>query len=231
MDWKLRRFFTKERQKSLLAVRQLFCAQNRRQCFEMYWTCVLATNTTSSLQPLDQGIIKSFKHHYRRLMLQNIVLTIDWNEDITAMEVSRSLSVLSAINFMSASWTAVSKETIENCFFNTTCFWWALSWLPTWGNSTGVHWESLGWIRTHRRWPWSSRHSNQQRTMRWSDPGPRRQWRSRWKLWCSCYHSAKKQRSAWRTGHNPSATKCSGNGHGQIFSSGTASAQQHIGKY
>jgi len=49
-------------------------------------------------------------------MLQKIVLTIDSNEDITATEVARSLSVLSAINFMSSSWTDVSKETIQNCF-------------------------------------------------------------------------------------------------------------------
>jgi len=84
------------------------------KCIELAY---LLPNTTSSVQPLDQGIIKLFKHHYRRRMLQKIVLTIDSNEDITATEVARSLSVLSAINFMSASWTDVSKETIQNCFF------------------------------------------------------------------------------------------------------------------
>jgi len=84
------------------------------KCIELAY---LSPNTTSSVQPLDQGIIKNFKHHYRWQMLQKIVLTIDSNEDIPATEVARSLSVLSAINFVSAFWTDVSKESIQNCFF------------------------------------------------------------------------------------------------------------------
>jgi len=85
------------------------------KCIELAY---LPPNTTSSVQPLDQGIIKNFKHHYRRQMLQKIVLTTDSNENITATEVARSLSVLSAVNFMSASWTDVSKETFQTCFFS-----------------------------------------------------------------------------------------------------------------
>ena len=76
----------------------------------------LLANTTSSVQPLDQGIIKNFKHHYRRRMLQKILVTID-TEDALAIDVSRAINVLDAVNFMSVAWEDVTSETIRNCFF------------------------------------------------------------------------------------------------------------------
>ena len=72
----------------------------------------LPPNTTSYIQPLDQGIIKNFKHYYRRQMLQKIVLTIDADENCTATDVVQSISVLDAVNFMSAAWNDVSADTI-----------------------------------------------------------------------------------------------------------------------
>ena len=77
----------------------------------------LPPNTTSYIQPLDQGIIKNFKHYYRRQMLQKIVLTIDAGENCTVTDVVRSISVVDAVNFMSAAWNDMSADTIRNCFF------------------------------------------------------------------------------------------------------------------
>ena len=37
-------------------------------------TMFLPPNTTSILQPMDQGIINAFKRHYRRLMLEDILI-------------------------------------------------------------------------------------------------------------------------------------------------------------
>ena len=50
-------------------------------------------------------------------MLQKVLLTIDLDETMTASEVVCLLSVLNAINFVSASWKGVFEETIKNCFF------------------------------------------------------------------------------------------------------------------
>ena len=72
----------------------------------------LPPNTTSYIQPLDQGIFKNFKHYYHCRMLQKIVLTIDAGENCTATDVVRSISVLDAVNFMSAAWNDVSADTI-----------------------------------------------------------------------------------------------------------------------
>ena len=72
----------------------------------------LPPNTTSYIQPLDQGIIKNFKHFYCRRMLQKIVLTIDAGENCTVTDVVQSISVLDVVNFMSAAWNDVSADTI-----------------------------------------------------------------------------------------------------------------------
>ena len=77
----------------------------------------LPANTTSSVQPLYQGIIRNFKHYYRRRMLQKVLLTIDVDENATATNVAHAISVLDAVNFMSVAWQDVSAETIQNCFF------------------------------------------------------------------------------------------------------------------
>ena len=86
------------------------------QCIELVF---LPPNTTSAIQPLDQRIIKNFKHYYRRRMLQKIVLAIDADENSTATEVAWSISALDTVNFISAAWNDVSADTIRNCFFRS----------------------------------------------------------------------------------------------------------------
>uniref|UniRef100_A0A1X7V775 HTH CENPB-type domain-containing protein n=1 Tax=Amphimedon queenslandica TaxID=400682 RepID=A0A1X7V775_AMPQE len=55
----------------------------------------LPKNTTSKLQPLDAGIIKNFKVHYRRL-LQHTLSKID-TTDLTASAIAKSIDILTAI--------------------------------------------------------------------------------------------------------------------------------------
>ena len=59
----------------------------------------LPPNTTSYIQPLDQGIIKNFKHYYHHRMLQKIVLTIDAGENCTATDVVRSIFCIKCSKF------------------------------------------------------------------------------------------------------------------------------------
>ena len=74
----------------------------------------LPANTTSRLQPLDLGIIKNFKFHYRQLFLQYVLTKIE--ECDTASQVAESLNVLKAIHFVSEAWEKVKPETICKCF-------------------------------------------------------------------------------------------------------------------
>ena len=46
----------------------------------------LPKNTTSKLQPLDAGIIKNFKVHYRRLLLKHTLAQID-STDLSATAI------------------------------------------------------------------------------------------------------------------------------------------------
>ena len=73
----------------------------------------LPANMTSWLQPLDAGIIKNFKMHFRKLLLQHIVARID--SCASATELTKQLNVLHAVNWIARSWDSVSATTISSC--------------------------------------------------------------------------------------------------------------------
>ena len=75
----------------------------------------LPPNTTSKLQPLDVGIIKNFKVHYRTLLLRYVLSKIDQTTD-TAADISKSVNVLKAIRWVAEGWGSVKSETIVKCF-------------------------------------------------------------------------------------------------------------------
>ncbi|XP_067939534.1 tigger transposable element-derived protein 6-like [Watersipora subatra] len=69
-------------------------------------------NTTSVLQPMDQGIIRTFKSYYRQQVLQ---FTVDYI-DTHGKKPDASINVLQAIRWVHRAWSHVTKETIANCF-------------------------------------------------------------------------------------------------------------------
>lgn len=79
----------------------------------------LPPNTTSLIQPLDMGIIKNLKVHYRAILVHNILQEIEDNTaDVTttAKDLSSKVSLLQAIQFVADSWRRVTSQTIINCF-------------------------------------------------------------------------------------------------------------------
>lgn len=66
-------------------------------------------NTSSKLQPMDQGIIHSLKCHYRKILLMKMIEAIDDGQEF-------SVSLLDAVNFIHRAWQEVSKNTIANCY-------------------------------------------------------------------------------------------------------------------
>ncbi|XP_065671797.1 tigger transposable element-derived protein 4-like [Hydra vulgaris] len=67
-------------------------------------------NTTSVLQPMDQGVIRSLKAHYRHKTVRLCIKAVDNNEPMP------KISILQAMKDLVSSWNAVSKETVINCF-------------------------------------------------------------------------------------------------------------------
>ena len=60
----------------------------------------LPANTTSMLQPLDLGIIKNFKCHYRTRLLRAVLSKVETAS--SASEVAKSVNVLDAIQWVKA---------------------------------------------------------------------------------------------------------------------------------
>ncbi|XP_061170543.1 tigger transposable element-derived protein 6-like [Saccostrea echinata] len=69
----------------------------------------LPPTTTSHLQPLDSGIIQSFKKHYSKQQLSHLIKCIDRRE-------TPSLFLDSAIRYVKIAWDSVTSETIINCW-------------------------------------------------------------------------------------------------------------------
>lgn len=66
-------------------------------------------NTTSKLQPLDQGVIQNFKTLYRKEIVRMKLDCIETGASCT-------ITVLTAMNLIHKAWNNVTNTTIANCF-------------------------------------------------------------------------------------------------------------------
>lgn len=69
-------------------------------------------NTTSKVQPLDQGIIRAFKAHYRRYLVKHIIASA--GGAVTADDIT--VTALDAVYWIESAWNAVTQATIQNTF-------------------------------------------------------------------------------------------------------------------
>ena len=77
----------------------------------------LPKNTTSALQPLDQGIIRSFKAHYKTKLIKYLVAVgNDTNETV------KTINLGVVINWIGEAWNEISEITITNCFKKSSLF-------------------------------------------------------------------------------------------------------------
>ncbi|CAG8789031.1 6822_t:CDS:2, partial [Gigaspora rosea] len=75
----------------------------------------LPPHTTAHIQPMDAGIIKSFKSKYKRLYCEYVLKQFESNANIE----KKKITIKKAIDFIAESWDNVSNTTIQNCWNKT----------------------------------------------------------------------------------------------------------------
>jgi hypothetical protein len=70
----------------------------------------LPPNCISVLQPMDQGIIQAFKMKYRRLVVEDKLLSLNTDS------IMPDSDILYAVNKIGESWRNISSITIKNCY-------------------------------------------------------------------------------------------------------------------
>jgi hypothetical protein len=66
-------------------------------------------NTTSVLQPMDQGVIKALKQKFHRSFVLRLLQRLNSNED------SYKVSLLDAVSMLAMAWNLFGKDIIANC--------------------------------------------------------------------------------------------------------------------
>jgi len=70
----------------------------------------LPPNTTSVLQPMDQGVIRSLQARYRTKVVQKMIEAIEGNKSLP------DVSVLDAMKMLVLAWDEVTNKIVQNCF-------------------------------------------------------------------------------------------------------------------
>ena len=78
---------------------------------EVLW---LTANATSRIQPLDQGIIRTFKAYYRQSWLQYMLAEFEEDRDPFS-----SMNLLKTFRYLLHAWQAIDDDTIANCWLHS----------------------------------------------------------------------------------------------------------------
>ena len=65
-------------------------------------------------QPMDQGIIRNVKVHYRKLLMQSLLANMDCTS--SGSELARTVWVLNAVIWISQAVKKLLPETVTRCF-------------------------------------------------------------------------------------------------------------------
>jgi hypothetical protein len=78
---------------------------------------ILPANTTSLIQPRDQGTIRAVNAYYRREMRARNTAELDDIQDRSdASAAAKKISLLDVLHLVAMSWKRVLEKTIEHCF-------------------------------------------------------------------------------------------------------------------
>lgn len=80
--------------------------------------CFLPPNTTSLIQPLDQGIIATFKTYYIKRSFQYVLDKLDQNEELTVIDVWKQFSIMDCVNHVGKALAELKPSTLNSCWKN-----------------------------------------------------------------------------------------------------------------
>lgn len=87
------------------------CAANQTQvtlqCVRMVF---LLLNATSHLHPMDAGLIRNVKHHFKDVLAHRLLAKIDQKD------TNLLIKLLDAMHFIAMAWDCITPATIYNCF-------------------------------------------------------------------------------------------------------------------
>ena len=72
----------------------------------------LPPNTTSEIQPCDQGIIKTMKTYYRKSMVKSLIRAINNGSAMSDFKIT----LLDSLEMVRKAWDLVTPTSISNCF-------------------------------------------------------------------------------------------------------------------
>ncbi|XP_064081037.1 tigger transposable element-derived protein 1-like [Macrobrachium nipponense] len=85
-------------------------------CYEGVQLEFLPANTTSLLQPMDQGVIRAFKALYTRNSLGHLVKAMDDDSEFTLKGFWRKFKIATCLNVIDRSLRDMKKETLNSCW-------------------------------------------------------------------------------------------------------------------
>ncbi|XP_069823956.1 tigger transposable element-derived protein 1-like [Dendropsophus ebraccatus] len=80
----------------------------------------LPPNTTALIQPMDQGVIATFKAYYLRRVIGNALQATEKNKDLTLKDFWKKYNILDAVQNIADSWDEV-KQTSMNGVWKKLC--------------------------------------------------------------------------------------------------------------
>ena len=77
---------------------------------------MLPPNLTSVMQPMDMGVIKAMKSHYRSLLCAKMLNAVEGSQAELTKILKSAVSISDALILLKMAWSKVTAETIRNCW-------------------------------------------------------------------------------------------------------------------
>ena len=78
-------------------------------------SCFLPPNSTSILQPMDQGILEAFKRRYKKQLLRHIILE-NGTSTLTVPEIVKKLTIKDAVYWSAQAWEEVTSLSLSRAW-------------------------------------------------------------------------------------------------------------------